>query len=222
MLHKNTAIFRFAPEVIIPPHVSRFPAIAEDPEASYVLLVDGVDTGHYNADFDWSRHLPAVVPLDRKAHDRSVFHTRPKVRKYSLINRLLDLLFRFFTSWCLRVVPALFLRDMSRALGVPRSQAPPKTPHYSPMLHNALIALASAFSDDPRIRDRKARQYFAAEAKSLIEAECQRPSISVVQALSILGSYHSSQGEQTLGYLYFGVFLLFKDIARNFNGITQV
>lgn len=93
---------------------------------------------------------------------------------------------------------------MYRALRVPRSQTPPKTAHYSPMLHNALVALASAFSDDPRIRDIKSRQYFANAAKNFIEDECQKPNISVVHALSILGSYHSSQGDQTLGYIYFG------------------
>ena len=76
------------------------------------------------------------------------------------------------------------------------------------MLHNALISVATAFSDDPRIRDPKARQFFASTAKGFIEAECQEPNISVVHALSFLGSYHSSLGEQTLGYLYFGVYSL--------------
>jgi hypothetical protein len=72
------------------------------------------------------------------------------------------------------------------------------------MLHNALIALAMAFSDDPQIRDLESRQQFARKAKSYIEAECQRPNISVVHALSIIGSFHSCQGDQTLGYMYFG------------------
>jgi hypothetical protein len=93
---------------------------------------------------------------------------------------------------------------MFRALSVPATQAAPKTPHYSPMLHNALMSLATAFSDDPRIRDLSSRQYFARKAKTYMEAECHRPNISVLHALSILGSFHSSQGEQTLGYVYFG------------------
>jgi hypothetical protein len=75
------------------------------------------------------------------------------------------------------------------------------------MLHNALISVATAFSDNPSIRDPKSRQCFASTAKSYIEAECQEPNISVVHGLSFLGSYHSSLGEQTLGYLYFGEFL---------------
>jgi len=73
------------------------------------------------------------------------------------------------------------------------------------MLHNALVALALAFVDEPELRDLKARQYFANTAKSFIEAECEKPNISVVHALSILASYHSSQGDQTLGYMYFGM-----------------
>ncbi|RDB17161.1 Nitrogen assimilation transcription factor nirA [Hypsizygus marmoreus] len=187
LLHGNTAVFRFAPESApIAPSASRFPHISESPK--YVLLVDGVEDQSYNPDFDWSRYLPSSVPLGRREHDK-----------------LLDLLFKFFTSWCLRIVPDLFLRDMHRALSGHRSQTPPKTTHYSPMLHNALISVATAFSDDPRIRDLQSRQAFAIAAKSYIEAECQQPNISVMHALSVIGSYHSGLGEQTLGYLYFGM-----------------
>ncbi len=72
------------------------------------------------------------------------------------------------------------------------------------MLHNALVALATAFSDDPRVRDFKSRKYFADEAKRRWEEECRTPNISVVQALSILSSFHSTNGDQTIGYMYFG------------------
>jgi hypothetical protein len=120
--------------------------------------------------------------------------------------RLLDLLFKFFTSWCLRIVPVLFLRDMWRSLSTPPLLPPPKTPHYSPMLHNALVALAMGFSDDMRLRDLNSRQYFARRAKSYIETDCQKPNISALHALSILASFHSSQGDRALGYMYFGDF----------------
>jgi hypothetical protein len=72
------------------------------------------------------------------------------------------------------------------------------------MLHNAVIAFASAFSDNPRIRDFKSRQYFAQQAKSFIDKECQSPNIATVNALSILGSFHASHGDPSLGYMYFG------------------
>lgn len=67
----NTAVFRF--ENIEPPRAappSRFPALAQNPDATYVLLTDGVPDDHYNPDFDWSRHLPSIVPLDRRSHDK--------------------------------------------------------------------------------------------------------------------------------------------------------
>lgn len=96
---------------------------------------------------------------------------------------------------------------MYRELSVPLSQERPKTSHYSPMLHNALAALALTFLDDPKFRDLKTRQYYIDKAKSFMEAECRHPSISVVQALSFLGSSYASQGEQVLGFLYFGMHL---------------
>jgi hypothetical protein len=74
------------------------------------------------------------------------------------------------------------------------------------MLHNALIAPALAFLDDPRFSDFKTRQHFAEKAKSFLDAECQEPNISMVQALSLIGSFHTSQGDHTLGYMYFGMF----------------
>ncbi|EPQ54782.1 hypothetical protein GLOTRDRAFT_77517, partial [Gloeophyllum trabeum ATCC 11539] len=105
----------------------------------------------------------------------------------------------------MRVVPELFLRDMYVFLSVSETEPPPKTAHYSPMLHNALLALALAFSDKPHLRDVETRRRFAAQAKKDIETECERPNISVVHALSLIGSFHSTQGEQTLGYMYFGM-----------------
>ncbi|TFK73146.1 hypothetical protein BDN72DRAFT_247733 [Pluteus cervinus] len=179
----NTAVFRFAPEVL---PVSRIPPVVEEPDQSYVLYVEGVDEAHINTTLDWSRYLPSSVPLTRREHDR-----------------LLDLLFKFLTCWCLRIIPALFLRDMWKVLSTPAHLPPPKIPHYSPMLHNALIALACGFSDDAEIRDN--RGAFATKAKSYIDVEGRYPSITLMHALSILSTYHSSMGEQTLGYIYFGM-----------------
>ncbi|CAK5284862.1 unnamed protein product [Mycena citricolor] len=190
--HGITAPFRFlADSIDNPPAPPKSSQLSEKNAIShaadtYVFTLDG--SNEFDPTFQWARYLPKEVPLSRQEHDR-----------------ILDLLFKFFTMWCMRVVPSLFLRDMHRHLSVPGSSPPPKTTHYSPMLHNALIALASGFSDDPRIRDLRARQYFADAAKRCIEAECMKPNISVVHALSILASFHSTQGDQMLGYLYFGM-----------------
>ena len=116
--------------------------------------------------------------------------------------RLLDILFRFYTSWCLRVIPELFLRDMYRVITAPHG--PIRAAHYSPMLHNALLAVATAFSDTPTVKDPQVRKEFASKAKGYLEYECERPTLSTVAALSMLASYHSSEGVPELGHLYFG------------------
>ncbi|KAJ7016713.1 hypothetical protein C8F04DRAFT_926102, partial [Mycena alexandri] len=56
-------------------------------------------------------------------------------------------------------------------LSAPRSQQPPRTPHYSPMLHNALLAISAVSSDDPHLRDAKTRDRFAQAAKTCLETE---------------------------------------------------
>ncbi|KAK0498680.1 hypothetical protein EDD18DRAFT_46272 [Armillaria luteobubalina] len=183
VMYGNVSPFRFAP--VPAQSTSRFPEIMPDPNAHYVLWLDGVSSPHVNLFFDWSRYLPVNLPLTRHEHDK-----------------IIDLLFSFFTSWCLRVVPILFLRDMYRAIA---SSGTAKTPHYSLMLHNVLIALATAFSDDPHINSFKNREQYAIKAKSYLEYECEKPNICVVQALSLLGSFHTTNGDQNLGYLYFGM-----------------
>jgi hypothetical protein len=73
------------------------------------------------------------------------------------------------------------------------------------MLHNALLAVATAFSDDPVIRDSTTRQRYADKAKSFLETECELPKLSAMTALSILANYYSSTNRPTLGYIYFGI-----------------
>lgn len=80
----------------------------------------------------------------------------------------------------------------------------PTTVHYSPFLHLAVLAVASAFSDNPEISSSSTRARFAEEAKKLIEEECKVPNIAAVQALGMLGSYFSGIGQQTLGFIYAG------------------
>jgi hypothetical protein len=146
------------------------------PDGSYVLYAED--------DIEWDRHLPRTV-LTRSEHDR-----------------LLDILFKYVLTWCVRLLPELFFDDMYLSLVSP---TPIQTEHYSPMLHNALIALACSFSDDPIISDIQTKRAFLSQAKSFMDEECQQPNISTMQGLDILGSCHSTLGEQTLGYMYFGM-----------------
>ncbi|KAJ6463947.1 hypothetical protein C8R45DRAFT_1024684 [Mycena sanguinolenta] len=170
-----------------PSEVSRPPVVA-NPNASYVLQLDGVDISKTHPDIDWARHLPREVALDRREHDK-----------------ILDLSFKFFMSWAFRIVPHLFLRDMYRALSVPRFEQPPRTPHYSPMLHNAVLAVSAVFSDDPRLRDPNTRQYFARAAHALVFQEIQRPTISTVLALASIGTFYTNNTDRAQGELFFGM-----------------
>ena len=138
--------------------------------------------------FDWSRHLPRDVPLTRAEHDR-----------------ILDILLKFCQCWSLRIIPELFLRDMHRALSLPPTATQPRAAHYSPMLHNSALALATAFTDDPAVKDIRCRRMFASKAKSYIEGDAQKPTIALVTGLGTLALFHSTCGEQSLGYLYFGM-----------------
>jgi hypothetical protein len=166
--------------------------------------------------YDWKQMLPQDVDLSRKEHDT-----------------LLDIFFKFFSSWCYRTVPDLFLRDMrrylegTRTLPVEDPQSPseekkvvivgPKTVHYTPMLHNAILSLALAYSDDPMLSKRSTRAKFVEKAKSTLESECSRPSLACVQALAYIASFYSGEGEQTLGFLFFGMSIRMSQARKYIN-----
>ncbi|EJC99123.1 uncharacterized protein FOMMEDRAFT_160686 [Fomitiporia mediterranea MF3/22] len=169
----------------------------------HILLVGDLDANAWkgcNCQSDcWNRWLPKGVPLSRTEHDI-----------------LLERVFLFFTSWCMRVIPEYFLRDMYTFLhpSLSHSAAPfaqmssttlPRLAHYSPFMHNMLLAVATAFSSDPDIRKPETRARFAEEGKTYIEEECSQPNISTVQGLGLLASYYSGLGKQTLGFTYFGM-----------------
>ncbi|KAJ7032129.1 hypothetical protein C8F04DRAFT_1359758 [Mycena alexandri] len=160
----------------------------ERPSTSYILLVDGVEESQSHQYIDWSRYLPAEVTLTRKEHDK-----------------ILDLSFKFFTMWCFRIAPPLFLRDMHRALSVPPSDSPPRTAYYSPALHNVLLALSANFSDDPCIRHLETQLIFASTAKAYLEGDYERPSPCFVQTLACLGTFYADAGHRVLGDSFFAM-----------------
>lgn len=94
---------------------------------------------------------------------------------------------------------------MYRALRVPRSEPPPRTVYYSPMLHNAVLSVSAVFSDDPYLRDPKTRHYFVTAAKSYLDAECKKPEISLVHALAFMGTFYADLGDRIQGELHFGM-----------------
>lgn len=134
------------------------------------------------------KYLPPNIALTEEEHDLAV-----------------DRFFRYYASWGQRTHPVLFREDMHVALY--SSPPVPKTPHYSPMLHNAILAIALCFSDNPYLRLGETRNRFAAEAKNCVEQEGTSPTVATVQALLHLASYHSTAAEHNIGWLYMGMAL---------------
>ncbi|KAK7048574.1 Zn(2)-C6 fungal-type domain-containing protein [Favolaschia claudopus] len=164
-----------------PSHTSKT-ELTQPPTASYVLQLDGVNQPQ--PDVDWSRHLPPETIWDRKQHDK-----------------VLDLAFK---SQCtFPIVPFHFLRDMYRALSVPVTMDPPKTPHYSPMLHNAILASALVFSDDPYLRDPKTRLNFIRVAQARFDLK--KPDASMVHALAFIAMFYTDIGDRIPAELYLGM-----------------
>lgn len=87
------------------------------------------------------------------------------------------------------------------------SETPIKTPHYSPMLHNAILAIGLCYCDEPHLRTPALRKVFVTEAKKHLETEGMNPSVATVQALAHLASGHSVDAEHNLGWLYIGMAL---------------
>ncbi|KAJ6462423.1 hypothetical protein C8R45DRAFT_1026755 [Mycena sanguinolenta] len=159
-------------------------AVAENVTASYVLQVDGVDISQSHPDIDWSRYLPPEVTIDRQEHDK-----------------ILDLMFKFHSM--LGIMPSLFLRDMYRVLRVPRSHETLTTAHYSPMLHNALLSVSAAFSDNPYLRNPETRRYFAQTAQAYFDIK--KPDSNTINGLTFIGAFYIDRGERIPAELYFAM-----------------
>ncbi|CAE6454689.1 unnamed protein product [Rhizoctonia solani] len=148
-----------------------------------------------SAQCEWDRHLPKIdadIRFTRLEHDT-----------------LLYTYFKYHNLWLSILEPDLFLRDMLLELvpdpdGAVTSRSDDLT-YYSPFLHCALIAFATAFSNDPGVRLKRVREQFANRAKQLLEAECEHPTLTAIQGLVFLSEYHGSLGDRGLAYLYFGI-----------------
>ncbi|WWD21795.1 hypothetical protein CI109_106283 [Kwoniella shandongensis] len=135
----------------------------------------------------FARYLPQEVYLTEEQHDI-----------------VLDRFFDYYACWGQRTNPILFRQDMKTALYM---DVHAKTPHYSPLLHNAILSIALGFSDEPYLSSPATRKIFAKKAKDHIDREGEKPSVATVQALAHLASYHSLAAEHNLGWLYIGMAL---------------
>ncbi|GAA6020766.1 hypothetical protein JCM10207_002016 [Rhodosporidiobolus poonsookiae] len=83
---------------------------------------------------DWQRYLPIHLGITREVHDN-----------------LLDYFEAFFAPWCMVIDVQRFRQDMTTCLGPSSTPAPTRTDFYSPMLHNAVLALACSLYRGPRV-----------------------------------------------------------------------
>lgn len=114
----------------------------------------------------------------------------------------IDHLLRLYSCWVLPfhgfVCWDLFTTDMARG----------KLDYCSPLLVNAILALACHYSDRPAARTDPSNpatageQYFA-EAMRLLE-QIDRPSVTTVQALGIMGMREGSAGRDSQAYQLVG------------------
>jgi len=87
----------------------------------------------------------------------------------------------------------------------PQTPPPLRTSQYSPLLHNAILSLAANYSDSAYLEVVDWGAPFAARAKQQIDSESERPMLSTVAGLALLGSYHSGSAKHGLGYMYAGM-----------------
>lgn len=104
---------------------------------------------------------------------------------------------------------SIFLRD--REVARARGSIGTRSKHFSPLLLNAILAHAAHLSSRPEVRTdpndpaTAGSRYFRI-ARRLLEAECESPSMTTVQALALMGSREAGCGRDVgLGWLYSGM-----------------
>ncbi|KAK4053695.1 hypothetical protein OIV83_001351 [Microbotryomycetes sp. JL201] len=168
---------------LCPSHPPPHPSMSSSPP-SLADSDSGLEHVISTFDIDWSLNLPLDVPgLDRQLHDE-----------------LVELFLNYGNTWKRFVNAQLFLQDLQTCLSKSSSQRPVRTSYYSPLMHNSLLAVASAFS--PRPID---AELFATKAKSLIEEENEVPLLSSVQGLFLLAEYYAGEAKQKKGWLFYGI-----------------
>ncbi len=135
----------------------------------------------------------------------------------ALENHLLALYWTWQHPFFLLFSKRLFMRDLeavrARMSSLPAAKEEVRMKHYSPLLLNAILAHASHLTTRPEVRtdpqqpSSAGNRYFA-KARQLLEGEIERPGITTVQALALMGSREAGCGRDAgLGWLYSGMSL---------------
>ena len=119
-------------------------------------------------------------------------------RDTAFVEHLMNLYFCWAHPGFLMFSKELFLDDMAKC----------RSKYCSPLLVNALLAFACAYSDRPGAREdpcdpKTAGDHFFAEAKHLLN-ENDSSKLTTVQALAIMGVREASCGRDSSGFQYVG------------------
>ncbi|CCF38599.1 hypothetical protein CH063_09651 [Colletotrichum higginsianum] len=121
-----------------------------------------------------------------------------------LQSHLLHLFWSWQNSWQYIVCEGPFLQDLGSHPDSPFGR------FCSPALLYAILALASRYTDDIRVRTdpedpRTAGDAFAAQARVMLLYECETPTPTTVQALALTCLREMALNKEALGWMYCGM-----------------
>jgi hypothetical protein len=128
----------------------------------------------------------------------------PNIDPYDLPSpRLSTVLIRLYFQHFYPILPIFYQRQLSSSLDDPAEP-------ISPLLLNAIYAVASRVCDDVAVRSDPTRPETAGEvfferAKCLLDSQYDIPRISTVQALLLLSSHQQGTMKSARAWLYSGM-----------------
>ncbi|EKG20647.1 Transcription factor fungi [Macrophomina phaseolina MS6] len=147
---------------------------------------------------------PSSLEMQRRGYDAACHQIGLALVAEDLESHLLHLFWTWQNSWQRVVARGPFLRDRAFRNGSPFGR------FYSPALVSSIFALASRYSDRPDVgRDpqnpQTAGDVFAAQAKVMLLYECEAPTNTTVQALSLLALRETALDKEALGWMHIGM-----------------
>ncbi len=138
----------------------------------------------------------------------------------TLITHLINMYFNYHYAYFTTLSKKLFWRDFLKGREGLESSS---TPHCSPLLVNAMLALGCHFTDVPGAYatpgdSRTKGDHFFAEAKRLIlvNDEFARPRLVTVQALALMSVREAGCARESKGWVYSGMsFRMAQDLGLN-------
>lgn len=156
-----------------------------------------------NFDIIQNHSLRVASSLEARMQGIAAARSLPEYYEPSedLRDHLLTLFWAWQNSWQYIVPREPFVRELYVS-GPQR--------YCTPLLLNAILALASRYSDRVELRTdpgdaNTAGSVFAAQAKTMLHYEYDAPTTSTVQATALLGLFWAAVDREGLGFMYIGM-----------------